>query len=127
MQVDRIQQQATLEKFMAAASSGDVEGLMEVLAPDVVLIADGGGLVPAARRPITGIETVAGFLARLAELPDLVTTTTWLNGMPGARVDVGDQATAVSLVVEDGRIVCIYAMRNPDKLGWLGKVAELRR
>jgi RNA polymerase sigma-70 factor (ECF subfamily) len=47
--------------------------------------------------------------------------------MPGARVDVGDQATAVSLVVEDGRIVCIYAMRNPDKLGWLGKVAELRR
>ena len=51
MQVDRAQQEATLEKFMAAISSGDLQGLMEVLAPDVVLIADGGGLVTAARKP----------------------------------------------------------------------------
>ena len=62
MQVDRAQQEATLEKFMAAISSGDLQGLLEVLAPDVVLIADGGGLVPAARKPMTGIERVAAFL-----------------------------------------------------------------
>jgi RNA polymerase sigma-70 factor (TIGR02957 family) len=127
MQVDRAQQVATLERFMAAVSSGDLQGLVEVLAPDVVLIADGGGLVQAARKPITGVETVAAFLVRLAELPDLVATTAWLNGMPGARVDVGGEVTAVSLVVEDGRIIRIYAMRNPHKLGWLQKVAELRR
>ncbi len=127
MQVDLAQQEATLDKFMAAVTSGDVQGLVEVLAPGVVLIADGGGLVAAARKPITGIERVAAFLARVVELPDLVAAPAWLNGMPGARFDVDGEATAVSLVVEDGRITRIYAIRNPQKLGWLGKVAELRR
>jgi RNA polymerase sigma-70 factor (ECF subfamily) len=127
MQVDRSEQEAAFEKFMAAVTSGDVQGLMDILAPDVVLIADGGGLVPAARKPIIGAETVVAFLARVAKLPDLVATTAWLNGMPGARFDVGGGVTAVSLVVEDDRITRIYSMRNPHKLGRLEKVAELRR
>jgi RNA polymerase sigma-70 factor (TIGR02957 family) len=127
MQVDRAQQEATLEKFMVAISSGDLQGLLEVLAPDVVMIADGGGLVAAARKPTTGIERVAAFLARIVELPELVATTAWLNGMPGIRFDLDGEATAVSLVLEDGRISRIYAIRNPQKLGWLGKVAELQR
>jgi RNA polymerase sigma-70 factor (ECF subfamily) len=127
MQVDRAQQRAVVERFMVAATTGDVQGLLAVLAPGVVLVADGGGLVAAARKPITGIQRVARFLARLVEVPDLVVTTAWLNGMPGARFDVGGEATAVSLVVADGRITRIYAMRNPDKLGSLGKVSQLRR
>ncbi|MHB8682681.1 MAG: RNA polymerase sigma-70 factor [Acidimicrobiales bacterium] len=127
MQVDRAQQEATLEKFMAAVTSGDVQGLVEVLAPNVVLIADGGGLVAAARKPLAGAERVVAFLARVADLPELVATTAWLNGMPGARIDVGGDVTAVSLVIEDDRITRIYAIRNPNKLGWLGQVAELQR
>ena len=127
MQVDRAQQEATLEKFMAAVTSGDVQGLVEVLAPDVVLVADGGGLVAAARKPLTGAETVVAFLARVADLSELVATTAWLNGMPGARIDVGGDVTAVSLVIEDDRITRIYAIRNPNKLGWLEQVAELQR
>jgi RNA polymerase sigma-70 factor (TIGR02957 family) len=127
MQVDRAQQEATLEKFMAAISSGQLQGLLDVLDPGVVLIADGGGLVTAARKPMTGIDRVAAFLARVSELPGLTATTAWLNGMPGARFDVDGEATAVSLVVEDGRITRIYAIRNPEKLGWLEKVAELQR
>jgi RNA polymerase sigma-70 factor (TIGR02957 family) len=127
MQVDRGQQEATLEKFMAAVTSGDVQGLVEVLARDVVLIADGGGLVAAARRPLTGAKTVVAFLARVADLSELVATTAWLNGMPGARFDVGDDVTAVSLVIEDGLVTRIYAIRNPRKLGGLDQVAELRR
>jgi RNA polymerase sigma-70 factor (ECF subfamily) len=127
MQVDRAQQEATLEEFIAAISSGDLQGLLDVLAPDVVLIADGGGLVTTVRKPMIGIERVAAFLARVVELPDLVATTAWLNGMPGARFDVDGEATAVSVAVEDGRITRIYAIRNPEKLGWLGKVAELQR
>ncbi len=127
MQVDRAQQEETLEKFMAAITSGDVQGLVEVLAPDVVLVADGGGLVAAARKPLTGAETVVAFLARVADLSDLVATTAWLNGMPGARIDVGGDITAVSLVIEGDRITRIYAIRNPNKLGWLEEVAELRR
>ena len=127
MQVDRAQQEATLEKFMAAVTSGDVQGLVEVLAPDVVLVADGGGLVAAARKPLTGAETVVAFLARVADLSELVATTVWLNGMPGARFDLGGEVTAVSLVIEDDHITRIYAIRNPNKLGWLEQVAQLQR
>ena len=100
---------------------------MEVLAPDVVLIADGGGLVPAARKPLIGAERVVAFLARVADLSDLVATTAWLNGMPGARFNVAGDDTAVSLVIENELITRIYAIRNPNKLGRLEEVAELRR
>jgi RNA polymerase sigma-70 factor (ECF subfamily) len=127
MQVDRVQQEATLEKFLAAVISGDVQGLMDVLAPDVVLIADGGGMVAAARKPMVGVETVLAFLSRVADLSDLRATTAWFNAMPGARFDVHGHVTAVSLVIEDDRITRIYAIRNPHKLRWLDKVAELQR
>jgi RNA polymerase sigma-70 factor (TIGR02957 family) len=127
MQVGRAQQEATLEKFMAAVTSGDMQGLLKVLAPDVVLIADGGGLVPAARKPMTGAESVVTFLSRVADLSQLVAETAWLNGMPGARFDVGGDVTAVSLAIEDDRITRIYAMRNPQKLQSLERVAHLRR
>ncbi|MBA8824353.1 RNA polymerase sigma-70 factor (ECF subfamily) [Saccharopolyspora lacisalsi] len=127
MRVDRAQQQAAVEKFTAAVSTGDVQSLVEVLAPDVVVVADGGGQVAAARKPITGVEKVAAFLARAARVPDLAATTAWFNGTPGARIDIGGAATAVSPVVEDGRITRVYAIRNPNKLGRLDEVAELRR
>jgi RNA polymerase sigma-70 factor (TIGR02957 family) len=127
MRVDRAEQQAAVEKFMAAISTGDLQGLVEVLAPDVVLISDGGGLVATVRKPVTGVAKVAALLAAGARAPDFVATATWLNGMPGARVHIAGTATAVSLVVEEGRITRIYAIRNPHKLGWLDKVAELRR
>ncbi len=127
MQVDRAQQEATLEKFMAAVTSGDLQALVEVLAPEVVLIADGGGLARAARRPLVGAETVLAFLARVADLSELVATTARFNDMPGARFVVDGDVTAVSLVIENDRITRIYAIRNPDKLGRLEEVAELRR
>ena len=126
-QVGRAEQEATFRKFMAAVTSGDVQGLVEVLAPDVVLIADGGGLVPAARKPLIGAERVMAFLARVSDQSDLVVTTAWLNGMPGARFNVAGDDTAVSLVIENGLITRIYAIRNPNKLGRLEEVAELRR
>ncbi len=126
MQVDRAEQAAVLEKFMAAVTSGDVYGLLQLLAPDVMLIADGGGLVAAARRPLTGAMRVAEFLARLADFP-VVSTTMWFNGTPGVRIDVGNEVSAVSLVIEDDRITRIYGIRNPNKLVRLGEVAELRR
>ena len=127
MRVDRAQQQAAVEKFMAAVSTGDVQGLVAVLAPDVVMISDGGGVVAAARKPITGVDRVAAVLARAVRLPDVAATTAWVNGMPGLRVTFGDVSSAVSLVVEDGRITRIYAIANPDKLRWLDTAADLRR
>ena len=127
MQVDRAQQQEVVEKLMAAITTGDLRGLVEVLAPDVMLISDGGGRVAAARAPITGVDRVMTFLSHVVEFADVVATTARLNAMPGARIDVRGEATAVSLVVEDGQITRIYAMRNPDKLRWLDKVVELQR
>jgi RNA polymerase sigma-70 factor (TIGR02957 family) len=127
MRVDRAQQQAAVEKFMTAISTGDVQGLVAVLAPDVVMISDGGGVVAAARKPITGVDRVATVLAHAVQLPDIVATSAWVNGMPGLRVSFGGVTGAVSLVVEDGRITRIYAMANPDKLRWLDTAADLRR
>ena len=127
MQVDPSEQLTVVEKFLAAVSTGDLKGLMKVLAPDVVAIADGGGVVPATRKPITGAEKLAESLARLKEAPGFVATTAWVNGMPGARFDFDGATAAVSLVVEDGRITRLYAINNPHKLGSLDKEVELHR
>ncbi len=129
MQVGRAEQQQVVERFLAALTTGDLQGLVDVLAPDVVLIADGGGLVPAARRPIEGSERVVAFLSRFSQLaPGAEIATLLLNGAVAARIDLaGELNTAVSFVVEDGRITRIYAIRNPHKLGRLEEVAELRR
>ena len=127
MKVDRAEKEAVLQSFLSAVTSGDIAGLMALLAPEVVLIADGGGLVPAARKPLVGAERVVGFLARVADLPDLVATAAWFNGTPGARFSLDGDITAVSLVIENDLITRIYAIRNPNKLGHLEEVAELRR
>ena len=129
IQVDRAEHQQVVERFLAALRSGDLQVLFDVLAPDVVLVADGGGEVAAFRRPVVGSDRVASLLSRFKTIvPDAVVGTVWLNGAPAGRIDLGGEPdTAVSLVVEDGRITHIYAIRNPHKLGWLEKVAELRR
>jgi RNA polymerase sigma-70 factor (ECF subfamily) len=103
---------------------------LDVLAPDVVAVADSGGLAPAARRPITGSKRVAAALSHFAELvpADLEITTPLVNGAVAVRIDPGGEFdTAITFVVEDGRISRMYAMRNPHKLGRLSTVAELRR
>jgi hypothetical protein len=100
---------------------------MEVMAPDVVLIADGGGLVPAARTPIYGAEQVAKLLARANRVAAFETTPVWLNGAPAGRVEIDGQVAAVSLVVENGCATRIYAVANPRKLTRLDQLAELVR
>jgi RNA polymerase sigma-70 factor (ECF subfamily) len=127
MQVDRAEQLAVLEKFLAAVATGDVQGLMDVLAPDVVAIADGGGLSPATRKPIAGAVRLAAAFARAGAKPDLVATTLWINGRPGARLELGGESAAISIVVENGRITHLYAISNPHKLQRLDTVATLRR
>jgi len=129
VEVSRTEQRQVVERFLAALTTGDVQGLMDVLAPDVVLVADGGGLAPAARRPVEGMERVATLLSRFSRFaPHAQVTTLLLNGAVAARIDpTGELNTAVTFVVENGRIARIYAIRNPHKLGRLDKVAELRR
>ncbi len=102
-----------MERFLAALRTGQLQELMEVMAPDVVLIADGGGLAPAARAPIYGAERVVKLLARANRVvAAFETKTVWLNGAPAGRVEIDGQLAAVSLVVEDGRVTRIYALRT---------------
>lgn len=127
MQVDRTEQEEVVERFMTAATTGDVQGLMDVLAPDVVLVADGGGVAQATRRPVEGADRVSAFLS---VFPRVVTgariSTIWLNGAPAARIDTPKfGTTVVSVAVENGRITRVFAMRNPAKLTRLGEEAEL--
>jgi RNA polymerase sigma-70 factor (TIGR02957 family) len=128
MPVDTTEQQEVVDRFLAAIHHGELQGLLDVLAPDVVVVADGGGIVAAVRRPIVGAERVAGLLLAGLRAAEFNAEAIWLNGSPAIRLDLGGQVdTAVSLAVEDGRIVRIYAVRNPHKLARLGGVAALSR
>jgi RNA polymerase sigma-70 factor (ECF subfamily) len=129
IQVDAAECQRVVERFLAALRSGDVQSLLDVLAPDVVAIADGGGEVAAVRHPLVGRERVLALLGRFKTVaPDAVVETVWLNGAPAARIDLaGELDTVVSLVVADGRITHMYAIRNPHKLARLGEEATLSR
>jgi len=128
VQVSRSEQQAVVERFLAALRTGQIRDLMEVMAPDVVLTADGGGLVPAARTPIHGAEHVARLLARANQTQaTFKATAIWLNGAPAGRVEIDGQPIAVSLVLENGRVTRIYAVANPRKLTRLDEPATLAR
>jgi DNA-binding Lrp family transcriptional regulator len=128
MQVSRSEQQAVVERFLLALRTGRVQELMEIMAPDVVLIADGGGLVPAVLEPVHGPEPVAKLLAGANRVVAVDTTPVWLNGAPAGRIDFdGELGAAVSLIVENGRISRIYVVRNPRKLARLDETAELAR
>lgn len=128
VQVSRSEQQAVVERFLVALRTGQLQELMEVMAPDVVLIADGGGLVPAARVPIHGAELVAKLIARANRVVGAFeTTAVWLNGAPAGLIEIDGQLAALSLVVEGGRVTRIYAIANPRKLTRLDEPAELAR
>ncbi|QYG95178.1 RNA polymerase sigma-70 factor [Iamia sp. SCSIO 61187] len=127
--VSTTEQQEVVDRFLAAVRDGDVQALLDVLAPDVVVVADGGGVVAAARRPMEGAAFVARALSGLARLDAVVDATpAWVNGSPGGRITIGGQLdTAVSLTIEDGRITRVYAIRNPHKLAGMAEEATLTR
>ena len=126
VRVSRAEQQAVVERFLAALRTGRLQELMEVMAPDVVLIADGGGIATAALTPVHGAELVARVLARASQFA-FASATVWLNGEPAGRIEVAGELAAVSLVVEDGRVTRVYLVRNPRKLTRLDEPADLAR
>lgn len=94
----------------------------------MVLIADGGGIAAAVMTPIHGAERVARLLARTDRpVAAVETTTVWLNGAPAGRIEVDGDLTALSLVVEEGRVTRVYLVRNPRKLTRLDEPADLTR
>lgn len=122
--------EAVVSVFLAAAASGDVGPLLDVLAPDVVLVSDGGGLKKAALRPINGADKVARFLRGV--VPDdgsASAEAACVNGTPALKIFVGGVLDSVATVaLLDGRIAAIYIVRNPEKLGHVEvSVAPTRR
>lgn len=95
VRVSRAEQKAVVARFLAAVRVGDLQGLLDVLAPDVVLVSDDGGVVAAARRPITGagrVSTLLGALGRLVSSFDA--RPIWLNGGLAMRFGIdGEEAT----------------------------------
>ncbi len=118
-----------IAKFVVAASTGDIQCLMDVLAPDVVLVTDGGGVKKAALRPILGREKVMRFLDGVAPrdgtaMADVVV----VNGAPAVRVFLDGEIDSIgSMLVEDGLVTGIYWVRNPAKLARLDEVVALTR
>lgn len=129
VRTSRAEQEAVVRRFLDAVGSGDLQGLLDVLAPDVVVISDGGGVVTAARRPIVGAERAGALLAQLSTLSEtFAARPTWLNGAPAGRFEIdGEVNTVVSVTVEDGLISQIFAVRNPHKLTRVGEPSPLSR
>jgi len=122
------QREAVVERFLAAASTGDLQGLMDVLAPDVVLITDGGGVKKAALRPIHGRDKVLRFLVAVTPTTDVGADAALVNGGPALRVYLaGDLDAVVTVRVEDGLVHELYFVRNPAKLTRLTEATELTR
>lgn len=112
--------QAVLQRFLIAVRSGDLQGLMDLLAPDVVLLTDGGGFRQAALRPILGADKTARFLIGVTSGfgdADVQIEPVAVNGDPGSVVRIGDVTDTVgSVAVVGGLIASIHLVRNPEKL-----------
>ncbi|MFF3671891.1 RNA polymerase sigma-70 factor [Microtetraspora malaysiensis] len=110
---------AALESFRHAVETMDLQGLLDVLAPEVVLMSDGGGVKQAALRPISGADKVARFIVGGIGKADVALTGDRIvvNGSPALvlRVD-GEIDGVLALRVEDARITGLYYVRNPEKL-----------
>uniref|UniRef100_UPI003511E763 RNA polymerase sigma-70 factor n=1 Tax=Streptomyces calvus TaxID=67282 RepID=UPI003511E763 len=117
--VDPVQRRDLTERFLAAAADGDLEGLLELLAPDVRLVGDSGGKSRAPLRVLESADHVGRFLLGAARksVPDLSLRFLELNGGPAVLVLAGGRPDSVfQLDVADGRVQTVYVVRNPDKL-----------
>jgi RNA polymerase sigma-70 factor (ECF subfamily) len=130
VQVDRSEQERVVQRFLTSVLTGDLQGLLDVLAPDVVAVADGGGLARAARKPVVGAERVAAYLVGglRKTAGELTASTVWINGAPGLRIELdGELATAVAVTVVGGRVTHLFAVANPNKLERVDAEAALTR
>jgi RNA polymerase sigma-70 factor (ECF subfamily) len=119
-----------LDAFQRAAETGDLQNLLDILAPDVVFLGDGGGIKQAVPRPIVGADKVARLLTiglgRIDAAASLQPAQ--VNGYPALILRLnGEIDTVVAVRIDDGLITGLYAVRNPEKLSHMEQETTLRR
>ncbi|MGK4580311.1 RNA polymerase sigma-70 factor [Kitasatospora sp. HPMI-4] len=119
-----------LDAFRRAAETGDLRSLLDILAPDVVFMGDGGGVRQAVPRPVVGADKVGRLLAaglgRIATMGSL--RPAQVNGCPALVLRLDDAIdTVVAVRIDDGLITGLYAVRNPEKLSHMRRETTLRR
>lgn len=119
-----------LDAFQRAVETGDLQSLLDILAPDVVLLGDGGGIKQAVPRPILGADKVARLLA--GGWGKVGGSTSWrpaqVNGHPALIVQLGGEMdTVLAVRIGGGLITGIYAVRNPEKLSHMEREIVLSR
>jgi RNA polymerase sigma-70 factor (TIGR02957 family) len=118
-----------LAAFQRATETGDLQHLLDILAPDVVFLGDGGGLVPAVQSPVTGAARVARLLATgLSRIAASSLQGAQVNGYPALILRLnGEIDTVIAVRIDDGLITGLYAVRNPEKLSRMDQETILRR
>ena len=128
--VSAAQAQDAIEAFQRAAETGDLQHLLDILAPDVVFLGDGGGVVQGAPAPVVGADKVARLLAiglrRIAGAASFQRAQ--VNGYPALilRLD-GKIDTVLAVRIDDGLITGFYAVRNPEKLSRIERETAVSR
>ena len=120
-QVEKQHGVALAEAFFKASRSGDMTALADMLAADVSVHTDGGGKRPAVLKPILGFAAVLQAHERLAVLfkhrPSKLVRAGFVNGLPGfVTLEADGELQTTALDFEDGKVMAIYIVRNPDKL-----------
>ena len=119
-----------LEAFQCAVETGDLQSLLDILAPDVVALTDGGGVKQAQLRPIVGAESVARFFAAASDSAraGMSLEPAQVNGGPALIVRLnGEIDGVVAMRVEDGLVTGLYLVRNPEKLSHVGRETAVSR
>jgi len=123
--------QEALEAFQRALETGDLQSLLDKLAPDVVYLGDSGGVAPAPPAPVVGADQVASLLAASSLGKATVAEPlqpTRVNGYPALMLRLGGETTAVLAVrIDEGLITGLYLVRNPEKLSHMEQETALRR
>jgi RNA polymerase sigma-70 factor (ECF subfamily) len=119
-----------LQAFQRAVETGDLQSLLDILAPDVVALSDGGGIKQAVRRPVVGARKVARLLAAGLDLvgAQMSFEPVRVNGAPGLILRLGGEIDGVMAVrVEGGLVTGLYFMRNPEKLSGMAREIAVGR
>ncbi|QIS11196.1 RNA polymerase sigma-70 factor [Nocardia arthritidis] len=124
--VSAAETRTAIAAFQRAIETGDLQNLLDVLAPDVVLLTDGGGVVQAALEPIVGAELVARVVGRIAGTALL--RAEQINGHHALVVRIDGQVdTILTVRIDDGLVTGLYAVRNPAKLARTDRETTLLR